>query len=278
MFSLVVMVLAASPDAGVLLARPVEIKAQHLDVDTKAMTGVYSGQVRALRDSTTLTCDRLDVSFGEGEQVKAIHGRGHVWATDGDRQATGDEAHYDNLTGILTLWGKPSARSGTKEVTGEFVTFTTGTEKTQVRKPRTKVKGLPDGGAGGDKVIIIDADALVLESQKSTATWTGHVKAVREATVLTAPLLVATYDAQGSITHLAASGTVEVTEGDRWATGKNADYDVTKGILVVTGQPRARQGNNRMKGTKVIFFPGTDFIEVENAVTNIEVDKNKIDR
>jgi hypothetical protein len=30
-----------------------------------------------------------------------------------------------------------------------------------------------------------------------------------------------------------------------------------------------------MRGTKVTFFPGTDFIEVENATTVIEVDRKK---
>ena len=46
-------------------------------------------------------------------------------------------------------------------------------------------------------------------------------------------------------------------------------------MLVVTGKPQARQGKTRMTGTRVTFFSGSEFLEVENAKTVIEVEKNK---
>ena len=165
----------------------------------------------------------------------------------------------------------PQARQGKREVVGETVTFTTGIDRVVVTKPRTRVQDEQKGPASG--AIAIDADLLTLEGARSFATWSGHVKARRAKTTLTAPELTAHYDEAGVITRVQAKGGVEATEGDKWAKGQRADYDALKGVLVVTGKPEAKQGKSRMKGTKVTFFSGSDFIEVENATTVIEVEK-----
>ena len=44
-------------------------------------------------------------------------------------------------------------------------------------------------------------------------------------------------------------------------------------MLVVTGKPEARQGPNRMRGTKITFITGKDTLEVENATTVLQADK-----
>src|SRR5262249_12728923 len=48
-----------------------------------------------------------------------------------------------------------------------------------------------------------------------------------------------------------------------WARGDHADYDTGKGVLVLTGNPEARQGTNTMKGDRVVFYVDIDLIEVE---------------
>jgi lipopolysaccharide export system protein LptA len=202
--------------------------------------------------------------------VQRVIARGNVYAVDGDREAWGDEAIFENETGVLTVRGKPRGKQGPREIDGELVTFTTGLDKLVVHKARTRVK------EPKDQRVFIDADLLTLEGPKNEAKWTGHVRAVKNKTVLVGPELTAHYGADGEIDRMKARGGVEVTEGDRWARGQNADYDVPKGVLVVTGQPQARDGKTRMKGTKVTFFSGQDFLEVENATTVIEVEKKKV--
>ena len=139
-----------------------------------------------------------------------------------------------------------------------------------VTKARTRMK------EPKDQRVAIDADLLTLEGPKNEAKWTGHVHGVKGKTTLLAPEVTAHYDEAGDVDRVLARGGVEVTEGDRWARGQNADYDVPRGMLVVTGKPTARQGKTRMKGTKVTFMTGAEFLEVENAVTVIEVDKKKV--
>jgi lipopolysaccharide export system protein LptA len=275
--ALLVSLVLTAPDAGVPLSKrvtasPISVSADKLDYLKKESRAVYRGHAVAKRDGMTMTCDELEAFFAPSGEIERIVARGNVHAIDGDREAWGDEAEFINETGVLTAKGNPRGKQGPREVEGEVVTFTTGIDRVVVTKAHTRVK------EPKDQRVSIDADLLTLEGVKNEAKWTGHVKAVKAKTILLAPELTATYDEQGEINRVLARGGVEVTEADRWARGQNADYDVAKGMLVVTGKPQARQGKTRMTGTRVTFFSGSEFLEVENAKTVIEVEKNKPER
>lgn len=243
-----------------LLSRPVEISADKLEVLDREHKAVYRGHAKAVRDTTTLTCDTLTVFYSPSREVVRIEADGNVEAVDGDRHAWGEHADFDNATGVLKVTGSPRAQSGERKVTGEEITFTTGTDKVEVLKPRTM-----------DQQIVIDADRLVLDQDRRVATWEGHVKAKKATTTLVAPTLLARYDDKGAITRVEARGGVEVRDKDRWARGARADYDAAAGRLVVTGKPEARQGNNHITGRSVTFVSGSDVLEVEDAKSIIDV-------
>lgn len=266
------LLLTALPDGGVLLARPVALSADHLQVLNKEHRAVYSGHAKAVRDTTTLTCDALEVQYEAGQDVTRIIARGSVEAVDGERWARGNEAVYENATGVLTIHGQPQARQGKRTVEGEEVVFTTGTDTLVVTQARTRVED--EQAPGAEARLSIDADTLTLESAKAQAVWRGHVRARRGPTLLLAPELTAHYDEGGAISRVEARGGVEVTERDRWARGQRADYEVRSGVLVVTGRPEARQGKSHLKGTRVTFRSGADVIEVEHATTVIAVDRS----
>ncbi len=271
MLSLFVTLLLAAPDAGVLTSRPVSISAEKFEFFKKESRALYTGHAKAIRDTLTLTSDRLEVFLTPSGEVMRTVAKGNVYAIDGDRELWGDEAEFINETGVLTVHGKPHGKQGTREIEGELATFTTGVDRLVVTKARSRV--VKEAKA---ERVMIDADLLTLEGEKNQAKWTGHVHAVKGKTTLLAPEVTAHYDAQGEVDRVLARGGVEVTEDDRWARGQNADYDVPKGMLVVTGKPEARQNKTRMKGTKVTFFSGSEFLEVENATTVIEVDRKKV--
>ncbi len=254
-------------DGGVLLTRPVQVSADKLSVFKKDSRALYSGHAKAVRDTMTLTCDELEVFFDSKSEVDHLVARGNVVAIDGEREARGDQATYDNTTGLLTVTGNPRGKQGPREIDGEVVTFTTGTEYLVVTKAKTRVQ------EPKDKRLAIDAEKLELFGKGQEAKWTGKVRAVKGKTVLIAPELTAFYDDKGEVTRVKARGGVEVTEGDRWARGQQGDFDVAKGVLVVTGNPQARQNKTRLRGTKVTFVQGSDVIEVENATTLIEGEK-----
>ncbi len=263
------LLLLALPDAG-LLARPIEVSADHLQVLNKEGRAIYTGHARALRDTTTVTCDILTVFYAAGRDVSRIEALGHVQAVDQDRTATGERATFDNLTGVLIVDGHPQARMGNRTVKGDRVTFTTGLDRVEVTRARTVA---PNESSAQGATVEIDADLLVLEDKKATAVWTGNVRARRGPTLIKAPELTAHYDEHGVVTQVQARGGVEATDADKWARGQRADYDNKKGVLVVTGQPEARQGPNKMRGSKITFITGKDTLEVENATTVLQVEK-----
>jgi lipopolysaccharide export system protein LptA len=245
-----------------LLSRPVTVTADHLEVLDKERRAVYRGHARAVRDSTTMTCDTLTVFYSDKREVEHIEADGNVETLDGDRHAWGEHAVFDNATGVLTVHGNPHAQQGERRVTGDEILFTTGVDRVEVKNAHTK-----------DDATSIDADLLVLEADRHLANWSGHVVAHKNTTTMSSPLLTAHYDEHGTVTRVEARGGVEVKDKDRWAKGARADFDAVQGRLVVTGKPEARQGNSRLYGRSVTFVQGSDVLEVENAQSFIDVKK-----
>ncbi|HSP18409.1 MAG TPA: LptA/OstA family protein [Myxococcaceae bacterium] len=113
--------------------------------------------------------------------------------------------------------------------------------------------------------VFVDCDRGRMEGASRRFVCTGHVKMVRNTTTLTCERSVGHYLGKDAtqITRLECFGNVEAVDGDRWARGEYADYDTVKEVLVLTGNPEARQGTNTMRGDKVVFYVDTDLIEVE---------------
>lgn len=269
---------AGAPDGGALkaaaLVRPVEVTSDKLEILGKDNRAVYQGHAKAVRDATTITCDRLVVHYSNRQEVQRIDALGHVVATENDRRATGDEAEFDNTTGVLTMKGAPAeAFQGGNHVAGPKVVFTSGSDVIEVDDARTVVE--ESTATGGKAPVHIDAAHLKILGQQNQAVWTGNVKAKRGTTNLKGQKLTAFYGPDQQLTRLEVRGGAEVLDLDRWARGERADFDPKTGVLVVTGNPEARQGKNRMRGTKVTFTQGSDKLEVENPRTLIRQEPKK---
>ena len=113
--------------------------------------------------------------------------------------------------------------------------------------------------------VFVDCDRGRMEGASQRFVCTGHVKMVRNTTTLTCDRSIGHYVGKDAtqITRLECFGNVVAVDGDRWAHGDHADYDTVKEVLVMTGNPEARQGTNTMKGDRVVFYVDTDLIEAE---------------
>ncbi|MFZ5470380.1 MAG: LptA/OstA family protein [Myxococcota bacterium] len=269
------LLLASTPDAGPAvtpraLARPVEVAADALEILGKENQAIYSGHARAKRDSATITCERIHV-FYRGQDILRIEATGGVEVTDGDRWAKGERADFDNLTGVLVVTGAPQARQGKNQVEGSKVTFTVGSDLLEVDDARTLFTDAPVAGTKQERVRI-DAKRLTLLGQKNQAVWSGKVRARRGTAEIFSEELIAHYTEGGAqeVTRLTALRGVEVKDGERWAQGDRADFDNRRGVLVLTGNPQARQGKNHLKGSRVELTVGTERLEVQDAVTVFE--------
>ncbi len=118
--------------------------------------------------------------------------------------------------------------------------------------------------------INITADRFEIQNRRQEATWTGNVRVVRGRTVLTCDRLIAHYTKAQEVRRIECVGNVEATHADTWAQGERADFDNVTGNLVVTGNPRARQGKNEMKGARIVVDVTRDTIRVENATVIVD--------
>jgi lipopolysaccharide export system protein LptA len=137
----------------------------------------------------------------------------------------------------------------------------------------------PAAGDGGTRPPMLGSVALrdpveitsnLITGDRSSATFTGNVHVKHRTMDLRCEKMVAFYTATREVKRVECTGGVQARDGDRYARGERADYDVPSGVLVVTGSPEARQGSTYLKGTKVRLTLGSERVEVENARIVIE--------
>lgn len=103
-----------------------------------------------------------------------------------------------------------------------------------------------------DTPVSVSADALSVNQEDGTATFTGDVVIEQGDMILSAATVLVVYkeDSQ-KIASLQASGGVTMASGKDAAEAQNADYDIDAGIVVLTGNVLLTQGENAITGEKV---------------------------
>jgi lipopolysaccharide export system protein LptA len=284
--ALAALLAAASPardsaDAGVkapspITAKyPVDISSDHLHGEGKKQKLLWLGHVKVKRGTTNITCDRLVAHYTQAQEVKRGECDGNVEVLDQDKWAKGDHADFDNTTGILIVTGNPEAKQGFNHVRGTKVIFSLDEDIIDVDDATAVLKKPLEGADAGTRSaaspmtgthpLQIAADRLHIERKKQEALWRGHVKVKRGTTNISCNRLVAHYTQDQEVSRVECMGNVEVLAEDKWAKGDHADFDNLTGILIVTGNPEAKQGGNHVRGTKVVFRVDNDVIEVDNA-------------
>jgi lipopolysaccharide export system protein LptA len=116
----------------------------------------------------------------------------------------------------------------------------------------------------------VEITAKLITGERNSATFTGDVQVKHRTLDLKCDKMVAFYTASREVTRVECTGGVQAQDGDRFARGERAEYDVPSGVLVVTGSPEARQGTTYVTGTKVRLTLGSERLEVENARIVVE--------
>jgi len=254
---------------------PLLIDADKLDIQGKKEEAFWHGHVKVKRGTTNITCDRLVAHYTQAQEVKRVECDGNVEVLDQDKWAKGDHADFDNITGILIVTGNPEAKQGANHVRGTKVVFHLDDDIIDVDDAVAVLKKQAEGADGGTRSVAspmtathplqIAADRLHIESKKEVALWRGHVKVKRGTTNISCNRLNAHYTQDQEVSRVECIGNVEVLAEDKWAKGDHADFDNATGVLIVTGNPEAKQGGNHVRGTKVVFKVDNDIIEVDNA-------------
>lgn len=137
---------------------------------------------------------------------------------------------------------------------------------------------------GPDRPVKITSQTLeVLEKQKQVV-WKGDVLVVRDDMKINCDALVGDYDDQKKLkkltcrghAHMRQAAAVKPPRPEREAWGDLAVFDNETAILVVTGSPHAREGENTFQGDKVTFNTRADRLRAEGHVQGVIHEKSSV--
>lgn len=271
--------LAASrpaPPAPATPERPVSVSAKSLEVTPGSKQAIWKDDVVAERDDFRLTCDRLTADYDDAKRVRQLTCSGNVHLlqkTEPPREAWGDEAVFVTANNSVVLTGTPRAREGASEMNGTKVTFFVGENRILVERPELQAEE-----AG--RRMKVTARALEIPADSNKAVWRGDVVAERDDFVLTCRNLTAEYGEPSRIRRLICNRDVHLMQkkpvnGPREGWGERAVFDNLKSTVEITGNPRAREGESNMKGSRVTYLIDQKRLRVDNPVMLLDTARGK---
>jgi len=114
---------------------PIDIRSDTLDLDYKAHTVLYRGQVHATQGTASLTSDSLQVLYnGDFKDLKQAIAAGNVRVSQGGRWATSDRAELDQVNHTVVMTGNPVMHDGPDQVAGSRILIYLDSQKSVVEK------------------------------------------------------------------------------------------------------------------------------------------------
>ncbi|MCL4542741.1 MAG: hypothetical protein M1458_03200 [Deltaproteobacteria bacterium] len=126
--------------------------------------------------------------------------------------------------------------------------------------------------------INIISDSLVVNNKSGLAIFSGHVNAVDGNLKISSDILHVVYTKKNKIKMLVASGRVRIVKGKDNITGGKAVYYNKTEIAIITKDPVAYEGKNRITGEKIIINFRTGISTVSGSTkrkVNVTVYSNK---
>jgi lipopolysaccharide export system protein LptA len=141
--------------------------------------------------------------------------------------------------------------------------------------PTTKAGAKKKPSSGGDnaakqKPIFVSSDRMEMDRQKNVLIYIGRVVVVQDDMTMRSDKLTTYFDSdlQSMKEAIAEGKLVQVTRGERVATGTKAVFDGVAQTITMTGNPMMRQGNSEISGERIIYFMVEDRAIVESGKAN----------
>lgn len=118
--------------------------------------------------------------------------------------------------------------------------------------------------------IFITSDQMEVDRKKNTITYRGNVVTKQGDMTMRSQSLTATYNPDiRRLQRVVAEGKVQVSQGDRVATGTKAVFNDEDQTITLTGNPVIRQGNSQVSGARITFFIEEDRATVEGGTERV---------
>jgi lipopolysaccharide export system protein LptA len=137
-----------------------------------------------------------------------------------------------------------------------FITGEAQEKKEKARGAEKKAVGERGFGFSASRAPIdIISDTVEANQKENTVTFKGNVVAKQEDTTLHANTLLIRYEAETKkLKEITAIGNVNIVQLDRRASGQKATFQQEENKVVLDGDAVVREGENEIRGERVIFF------------------------
>jgi len=122
------------------------------------------------------------------------------------------------------------------------------------------------------RTVEVEADRLRVDHGDRSAVFDGNVRARYGELTLTCDSMRVTYDEQGEVIALRATGAVAVRRGDARATASSGRLDARRGLLVLEGSAVLVRGPHRLEGDRISVHLASGRLEVERAHGSFRLD------
>ena len=293
---------AAAATAATLPPGPLDFNAHDMRIEPKDHRVFLDGDVHLTRGDLNVTGDHAVADYKKqgttkkatkkaanykapqaGEAVDHFTVDGKVHVQRGTRTADGDRGVLDVPGQTLVLTGTPAVppvlRDGSETLSGDRILLRLDSEDIDVVRPKlTLHRSLPAEGAPAGKTgsrVVVEAARLQLLKERRVAEFRDDVVVRRGDAVVKSPRMDARYDKDGQVTRLEMRGGVDLKQGDRRATGQNADYDALLKTLVLTGDPKLYDRGDVLTGDKIDLALETKEVRVEKAKGRLHPEAHK---
>lgn len=286
--------------AAAVPSGPVDFKAQDMRIEPKSRRVLLDGDVFLKRDDLTVTGDHAVAEYSPkkaapeprskkkkgaeaklgGEAVDKFTVDGKVHVERGKRTADGDRGILDVPGQTMVLTGTPDVppvlRDGSETLSGERILIRLDSEDVDVTHPKLVLKR--SMATETQKSIVpvrIEASSLTVHKEARLARFVDQVVVRRGDTIVKSPRMDARYDKDGQLTLLEMKGGVDMRQGDRRATGQNAEYDAASKLLVLTGDPKLYDRGDVLAGEKIDMALDSKEVRVEKAKGRLHPEKHQ---
>jgi lipopolysaccharide export system protein LptA len=128
------------------------------------------------------------------------------------------------------------------------------------------------GGLNADptQAVEITADALTVDQDSRSATFEGNVLIGQGEMRISAGVVRVVYDdASGQIAQLMASGGVTLVTATEAAEAQSAEYDLTTGLLTMTGDVLLTQGASALSAERMVVNLTENTARMEGRVRTV---------
>lgn len=215
---------------------------------------------------------------------------GAVHIEHANRTADGDHSIYDAAAQTLTLEGpaKPSQtlpagsplpvlRDAKETLAGAKILMRLDSDEIEVEKPQLVLLRSQAPGSGGPSnappvPARVEARSLTVDQDRRRMRFRDQVVLHRADLTVAGPRMDARSGEDGEIDQLAMTGGVQLRQGQRRATAKNATYDAKARTVVLTGDPRLFDRGDELRGDRIEMSLDTDEVRVDRVNARMHAD------